>query len=115
MTATVVGNAAEAVRCQEKHLTIPNIGAVRPHVTEDNRRPDAPTMAVGQQVLGPVMVDWTRWQVQHLRSWLTDVGFALPVGESHHRIRVGHVEVLTDQCHAQQKIKWIFTHFHANF
>src|SRR5262249_33122748 len=46
MAATVVGDAAIAVRREEGHLTIPSVGGERPAVAEQHRLPSTPIFVV---------------------------------------------------------------------
>ena len=56
-------------------------------------------------VLGPVMVDRTGGQRNHRGAGGSDGGLTGDVRKAHHRVAVGHVEVIAHECHAERRIQ----------
>ena len=68
---------------------------------------DIEVLAVGacDDVLDPMEIDGTGRQVGDLLAGRGDRGGAVLIGKAHDRIRVGHVEILADQSHADRRVE----------
>src|SRR4029079_19544354 len=62
-------------------------------------------VTAGDDVLGPVMVDWTARKVRDLYARRVDPGLPVHIREAQDRIRVGDVEIVTDERHAERRIE----------
>ena len=68
------------------------------------------TVAIGDDVFGPVVVDAGR-QLGHQRWRRGDLGLAFDVRHLHQRIGVGNEELVADQHHAERRGKVLQEHF----
>ena len=62
-------------------------------------------VGAGNDVLGPVVVEWAAGQVGNPGAFGGDLRGAWFVGEAHHAVGVGDIEVVADQRHAEGRIE----------
>ena len=80
--------------------------AVLAHIAvRADRHVEARAIAAGNDVLGPVMVDRARGQVDDLYAGRGDLRIARLVGKAHDRIGVGDIEFVADERHAEGRIQ----------
>ena len=63
------------------------------------------TVGVGDDVLGPVMVDRAGRKIDDLLAFLRDARLAVTIGEAQHGIGVGDIERIAGQGHAERRVQ----------
>jgi len=63
------------------------------------------TIAAGDYIFGPVMVDRTCGQIKHFYTGLIDLSFAGVIGKAHKFIGIGNIKIVADERHAKGRIQ----------
>ena len=63
------------------------------------------TVAAGDDVLGPVVIDLSGWERRKRRRRRGDLGRAVLIGEADDSVGIGDIEIVADQRHAERRME----------